>query len=98
MAGRDMTTPELVRIVGKAADVSQVQTKAVIAELHRVYATELSKGNSVVLNGIGTLSIKTMAPRAGVNPATGKKIKIPSRKKVAFKSFPGIKKSINDED
>lgn len=98
MTARDMTTPEIVRIVGKRADTAQKNTGAVIVAYQKFLAEQLVKGSAVVLTGLGTLSIRTMAARSGVNPATGEKVKYAARKKLAFKPSPGIKKAINHED
>ncbi len=93
-----MSTPDLIRIVGKNADVSQVNTGAVIKAYHALMAAELQKGHSVVITGIGTFTIKTMPARMGVNPQTGKKMKLAARNKASFKPFPSLKKAINNED
>ncbi len=95
--GRDMATPELIRLVGKRAEVAQKDAGPVIKELQKLWAEELAKGNSVTITGIGTFNIKETAARDGRNPQTGKKMKIAARNRLTFKAFPGIKKLINGE-
>lgn len=93
-----MTTAELVRIVGKRSEVAQKSVIPVISEVQQVWAAQLAEGKSVVIQGIGTLSVTTRAARDGRNPRTGKKIKIAARQTLKFKAFPSIKKAINGEE
>jgi DNA-binding protein HU-beta len=95
--GRDMSTPDLIRIVGKRADVPQKVTGEVIKELQKLWVEELSEGNTVTITGIGNISIGERAARVGRNPHTGAKIKIKARKSLKFKGFPSLKRLINGE-
>ncbi|MDD4957413.1 MAG: HU family DNA-binding protein [Candidatus Omnitrophica bacterium] len=57
-------------------------------------ATRLSKGNAkervIRLPELGTFQMKTRKARNGRNPQTGKAIKIPAKKVVAFKAGKGL--------
>ena len=46
----------------------------------------LKHGEQVVLTGFGTFSVIQRKQRVGVNPATGKKMTIPARRRPKFKA------------
>lgn len=55
----------------------------------------LAKGESIVLPGFASISVKTRAARNGRNPATGKTIHIPASNTVSFKTGSKLKEVIN---
>lgn len=55
----------------------------------------LLNGDSVRLNGLGTLEPRDRAARVGYNPVDGKKIEIPAHKTVAFKVASDFKTKLN---
>lgn len=55
----------------------------------------LAKGESIVIPGFASLSVKTRKARNGRNPATGKSIHIPASKTVSFKTGSKLKEDIN---
>ncbi|MDP8220753.1 MAG: HU family DNA-binding protein, partial [Candidatus Stygibacter frigidus] len=54
----------------------------------------LKKGDKVSLVGFGTFKVAERKARTGVNPSTGKKIKIPARKVPVFKPGKKLKESV----
>lgn len=54
----------------------------------------LSKGTDVAIAGFGTFKVKQTKARTGRNPKTGETIKIPAKKKVAFKPAKDLKESL----
>ena len=52
------------------------------------------KSHKVQLIGFGTFEVKTRKARTGVNPQTGKKIKIKASKTVRFKPGKALKESL----
>lgn len=55
----------------------------------------LVSGESVELQGIGTLKIVERAGRTGMNPKTKEAINIPAKKSISFKASSTIKKRLN---
>jgi len=49
---------------------------------------------AVAITGFGTFSVTKRKARMGVNPQTGKKIKIPAMKVPKFKAGKGLKASV----
>jgi DNA-binding protein HU-beta len=75
-----------------AKNQSEVALNAVIDCLTDL----LAKGDSIVLPGFASLSVKKRAARTGRNPSTGKSIDIPARKVVQFKAGTILKERVND--
>ena len=55
----------------------------------------LAKGDSIVLPGFASLSVKERPARTGRNPSTGQPIEIASSKVVSFKTGTKLKEAIN---
>ena len=51
----------------------------------------MKAGEKVQLVGFGTFEVRDRAERDGINPATGKTIKIPATKVPAFKAGKALK-------
>ncbi len=56
---------------------------------------KLVSGESVELQGIGTLKIVERAGRTGMNPSTKEKIIIPAKKAIKFKTCATIDRKLN---
>ena len=81
------------RLAGKSTLTRQQASSAVDATLE-VVMDALKSGKSVGLPGLGTLSVKATAARAGVKPGTSEKIQIPAGKKVTFKVATTLKSTL----
>ncbi len=81
-----MNKTDLIAKIAEGAGLSKVDAKkAVDAAIDAVKAA-LKKGDKVQVPGIITLSVEKRAVRNGVNPATGKAIKIAAKKVVKAKA------------
>lgn len=54
----------------------------------------LKKGNRIRISGLGSLQVRKNAARKGRNPATGEAIKIPAKKKIAFRASKDLKEAV----
>ena len=54
----------------------------------------IKRGAKVRVPGFGILMVKKTSARMGRNPATGEAIKIPAKKKVAFRVSKDLKKAV----
>ena len=80
-----MNKQELVEAVAKDTGLTKTDAAAALESvLKNVYKG--AKKESVQLVGFGTFKTASRKARAGVNPATGAKIKIPARKVFVFKA------------
>ena len=95
-----MATPPTVtlkQIAAELADkqgVSKKDATAILEGLVSSCAKNLKKGNRIRIPGLGILQVKQTKARMGRNPATGEAIKIPAKKKVAFRVAKDLKESV----
>jgi DNA-binding protein HU-beta len=54
----------------------------------------LRKGTRIRIAGLGSFQVRKHAARKGRNPATGETMKIPAKKKVAFRSAKELKEAV----
>ena len=69
---------------------SEIALNAVISCLTDL----LAKGDSIILPGFASISIKERAARTGRNPSTGKAMDIPASKTVGFKVGSKLKEAL----
>lgn len=81
-----MNKVELVAAVAAEAGLTKVAAQKAVEATTAAIAAALTKGENVQLIGFGTFAVVERAERNGVNPATGKAIKIAAKKVVKFKA------------
>ncbi|MCI7575357.1 MAG: HU family DNA-binding protein [Bacteroidales bacterium] len=81
-----MNKVELVAAVAAEAGLTKVVAQAAVEATVNAIKDALAKGENVQLVGFGTFAVTERAERNGVNPATGKAIKIAAKKVVKFKA------------
>jgi len=87
---------ELIDKVAASADIPKaVAGRALDAVLESITGA-LQEGDSVVLVGFGTFSVKDRAARTGRNPQTGNPIQIPAAKIPGFKAGKALKDAVNN--
>ncbi len=80
-----MNKAELVEAIAKATDLTKADSeRALNATLGAI--SKAVKKDPVQLVGFGTFKIVKTKARAGVNPQTGEKIRIPAKKVMKFKA------------
>jgi DNA-binding protein HU-beta len=84
-----MNKPELVKAMAEKTGLKKKEAEAALKAFVDVTEEALKKGDKVTLIGFGTFATRKRAKRTGVNPKTGKKIKIPAKVVPFFK--PGKK-------
>ncbi|SIS63231.1 HU family DNA-binding protein [Salimicrobium flavidum] len=58
-------------------------------------SSELTKGNNIKINNIGTFDVKVRSERQGRNPQTGENISIPEQNYPTFKPSKVLKRVVN---
>jgi DNA-binding protein HU-beta len=81
-----MNKTQLVEKVAAEAQISKVAAKKAVDAAVEGVKEALKAGEKVQLIGFGTFEVKKQNARQGVNPATGKKIKIAAKKVAKFKA------------
>jgi DNA-binding protein HU-beta len=86
---------ELVDNIASSADITKAAAGRALEAMIESIGDSLKKGDSVVLVGFGTFSVRDRAARTGRNPRTGEEIQIKAAKVPAFKAGKALKDSIN---
>lgn len=97
MAKATQPTVTLKNIAADLAENHELPKKKmneIMGDLVDHLVKNLKKGNRVRLPGLGILQVRKRAARMGRNPATGETIKIPAKKKIAFRAAKELKEAV----
>lgn len=86
-----MNKTELVDDVARKADLSKVKANEAVNAVLDAIGAALKEGDSVVLTGFGTFSVRERPARAGHNPKTGEAMEINASKAPVFKAGKTLK-------
>lgn len=89
-----MTKDELITQVSKKAGCSKGEVGEVIEAALDAISSALTSGDSVTLTGFGTFAVSHRNARAGINPQTREKIKIPAMNVPKFKAGKALKDAV----
>ena len=91
-----MNKTELVKAVAaKVEGLSQKDAEAAVKATFDAITEAMVNGDKVQLIGFGTFEVRERAERKGVNPQTGKSVKIAACKAPAFKAGKALKDACN---
>lgn len=85
-------------LAAKASELTGVSRKQATDVINAVFASieeTLKDGGEVSISGFGKWVVSERPEKTGVNPATGKKITIPSAKVAKFKVSKHLKDAVN---
>ena len=97
MAKATQPTVTLKNIAAEIAEKHELpkkQINLIMEDLIESLVKNLKKGNRIRLAGLGILVVRKRAARMGRNPATGETIKIPAKKKIAFRAAKELKEAV----
>lgn len=80
--------------IAEKHEMPKKQISAILEDLIAQLVKNLKKGNRIRMAGLGILQVKKRAARMGRNPATGETIKIPAKKKIAFRAAKELKEAV----
>ncbi len=86
-----MNRKELVDAMAMKAEMSKTDADKALSAFMEAVMESVKSGDKVSLVGFGTFERRERAARNGVNPSTGKAIKIAASKVPAFKAGKGFK-------
>lgn len=89
-----VTLKQIAAELAEKYEMPKKQTNAIMDDLVAQLVKNLKKGNRVRMAGLGILQVKKRAARMGRNPATGEQIKIPAKKKIAFRAAKELKEAV----
>ena len=90
-----MTKADLISIVAKRLDITQVQSGIIVEAALRSIVSALQGGQEVEIRGFGSFRFRNRAPRKGRNPKTGEKVDVPPKKIPYFKMGKELKALLN---
>ena len=90
-----MTKADLIGVVAKRLDITQVQAGIIVEAALRSIVSALQSGQEVEIRGFGCFRFRNRAPRKGRNPKTGEKVDVPPKKIPYFKMGKELKALLN---
>jgi DNA-binding protein HU-beta len=87
---------ELIENIAESADITKAAAGRALDSMIDSITGSLKSGDSVVLVGFGTFSVRDRAARTGRNPQTGAEIQIAAAKVPAFKAGKALKDAVNN--
>lgn len=91
-----MNKKELVNAISEKSGLKSLDSEIALNAVLSCLTDLLANGDSIILPGFATLSVKKRAARIGRNPSTGKPLEIAASKGVNFKPAPKLKEAINN--
>ena len=89
-----MNKAALIEQMAKKTKMPKSACKGALEAFIDAVEGSLKKNKNVVLTGFGTFTVMKRKERIGVNPATGKKMKIPARKVPKFRAGKQLKEIV----
>lgn len=89
-----VTLKNIAADIAEKHEMTKKQVNLIMDDLITALVKNLKKGNRVRLAGLGILQVRKRAARMGRNPATGETIKIPAKKKIAFRAAKELKEAV----
>lgn len=89
-----MNKNELINEVARKTGLSRRESEVGVQTMLDTIAKELIAGDKVTLTGFGTFDVGKRRERLGVNPRTGKQIKISATKMPRFKPSKNLRTKI----
>lgn len=86
-----MTKEEIVGKIAKDAKISKKAAGMALNSFTDAVKMTLKKGGRLSLVGFGTFLTRRAKARIGRNPQTGKKLKIPARRRPVFRAGKALK-------
>ncbi len=91
-----MNKQELIENIAASADITKAAAGRALDSMISSVTGSLKNGDSVVLVGFGTFSVRDRAARIGRNPQTGEEIQIQAARVPAFKAGKALKDAVNN--
>ncbi|MCH7743535.1 MAG: HU family DNA-binding protein [Proteobacteria bacterium] len=92
-----MNKQELIENIAASAEITKAAAGRALDSMIGSITGSLKNGDSVVLVGFGTFSVRDRAARIGRNPQTGEEIQIAAARVPAFKAGKALKEAVNNK-
>jgi nucleoid DNA-binding protein len=95
-----MLKTNLINSVAIRTNITKSQTKKVVDSFINAITESLSEGTDIDIRGFGSFRIRQRNARIGINPKSGQRISIPTKKVPYFRAGKSLKlivdKNINE--
>ncbi|MDR2087304.1 MAG: HU family DNA-binding protein [Dysgonamonadaceae bacterium] len=89
-----MNSAGLINTLSKKLHLPKADVEKRVEDMVSIITEELTKNNTVSLLNLGNLEIKKREERVCVNPNTGKRVMVPPKLVVKFKTSPTLKEKL----
>jgi nucleoid DNA-binding protein len=86
-----MNSAGLINVLSKKLQQPKAEVEKRLEDMVSIIAEELTKNNVVSLHNLGNLEIKKREERTCVNPSSGKRVLVPPKLVVKFKTSSTLK-------
>ena len=90
-----MNKKEFIDAISTTSKLTKVDSETALNAVISCLTDLLAQGDSIVLPGFASISVKDRAARTGRNPSTGQALEIPASKTVSFKVGSKLKEAVN---
>lgn len=90
-----MNKTELIRAISDKAGITMKDIGVVYDAALEVMTEALKKGDKIQLVGVGTMEVKKVEAKTGINPRTKEAVEIPAYNKPVFKFGDAYKAKFN---
>lgn len=90
-----MNKQELINAIAADTGMTKTAVKIMLQSFEFRVTEALANGNEVKMIGFGTFKARPQPARIGRNPATGKEVEVPAKKRVSFIAGKGLKEAVN---
>lgn len=93
-----MTRSELVeRIAAKMPNLTIKDIDNIVSVVFAKFTEALANGDRIEIRGFGAFSVRTRQPRIAINPKNKKRVEVPEKKLVHFKTGKELHQMLNAE-
>ena len=92
--GVNMSKAFIAQVIQNSTEVTGVTANRVAGDLMGAIVKEIKKSGKFTWPSFGTFTVRKTKARKGLNPRTGKSIKVKAGKTVRFKASPTLKKAV----
>lgn len=91
-----MNKNDLIDHISESTGLAKKECHVFVESTIAVLTDILARGEKVTVSGFGTFDVLTRKAKKGINPATGQKITIASRRVPRFKAGKVLKENMED--
>ena len=92
-----MNKSDLISTLAKKKNLPIKEASSIVNTILETMTDVLAQGKSIEIRGFGSFSVKEYEAYEGMNPRSGEKIKVQSKKLPFFKVGKDLREKVNEE-